>query len=107
MTEETPAHRFLTDEEVAERLRCTVRGVRRLRLLGRLRYVPGRPPQVDGVDLDAYIEKSQAILASISRHMASSVGGATGYAGRQRDRRKGLRHSIPHPRQRVARPIIF
>jgi hypothetical protein len=59
MTEETPAQRFLTDEEVAERLRCTVRGVRRLRLLGRLRYVPGRPPHVDVADLEAYIEEAK------------------------------------------------
>jgi hypothetical protein len=59
MTDETPTHRFLTDEEVAERLRCTVRGVRRLRLLGRLRYVPGRPPHVDVADLEAYIEEAK------------------------------------------------
>ena len=49
----------LTDDEVAAILRCTPRGVRRLRKLGRLAYLPGRPPTIEETDLKAYIENTK------------------------------------------------
>jgi hypothetical protein len=52
-------HRFLTDEEVAQRLRCTKAKVKRLRTTGKLSYLPGRPPHVDVADLEAYIEETK------------------------------------------------
>ncbi len=54
----TPAHKMttlLTDAEVAERLRCTAAKVKRLRLSGKLTYLPGRPPLIDEVDLESYL----------------------------------------------------
>jgi hypothetical protein len=46
---------FLTEREVADRLRCSLPKVKRLRLTGKLAYLPGRPPLVDEEDLAAYI----------------------------------------------------
>jgi hypothetical protein len=46
---------FLTEREVADRLRCSLPKVKRLRLTGKLTYLPGRPPLVDEEDLAAYI----------------------------------------------------
>jgi len=45
---------FLTEREVADRLRYSLSKVRRLRLSGKLAYLPGRPPLVEE-DLEAYI----------------------------------------------------
>ena len=50
-------HRFLLDAEVAELLRCRPSYVRRLRLSGRLAYVPGRPAIIERVDLENYISR--------------------------------------------------
>ena len=50
---------LLTDEEVAVRLRCKPKTVQRLRLIGKLPYLPHRPPMVDAADLDAYIEREK------------------------------------------------
>jgi hypothetical protein len=46
---------FLTEREVADRLRCSLPKIKRLRLTGKLTYLPGRPPLVDEEDLEAYI----------------------------------------------------
>ena len=46
---------FLTEQEVADRLRCSLPKVKRLRLTGKLTYLPGRPPLVEEEDLAAYI----------------------------------------------------
>ena len=46
---------FLTEREVADRLRCSLPKVKRLRLTGKLTYLPGRPPLVEEEDLAAYI----------------------------------------------------
>nr|RAV97908.1 DNA-binding protein [Aerococcus urinae] len=56
--------KLLTEPEVAERLRCSREKVKRLRLSGKLAYIPGRPLLVDEVDLAAY-------LASIRRQVLS------------------------------------
>jgi len=50
---------LLTDEEVAARLRCKPKTVQRLRLTGKLPYLPHRPPMVDAADLDAYVEREK------------------------------------------------
>jgi hypothetical protein len=46
---------YLTEKEVAERMRWTLSKVKRLRLTGKLPYVPGRPPMIDEADLEAYL----------------------------------------------------
>ena len=46
---------LLTEREVADRLRCSLPKVKRLRLTGKLAYLPGRPPLVDEEDLEAYV----------------------------------------------------
>jgi hypothetical protein len=48
---------FQTEREVADRLRCSLPMVKRLRLrlAGKLAYLPGRPPLVDEKDLETYI----------------------------------------------------
>lgn len=50
---------LLIDEEVAARLRCSKFVVKRLRLSGKLPYLPGRPPRVDEADLDSYIAQTK------------------------------------------------
>lgn len=51
--------KLLTDAEVAVILRMTPRGVGRLRLIGRIPFVPGRPPTILETDLLAYIEAAK------------------------------------------------
>ena len=46
---------FLTEAEVAARLRCTLAKVKRLRVTGKLPYLRARPPLVEEADLEAYI----------------------------------------------------
>jgi excisionase family DNA binding protein len=48
--------KMLTEMEVAEALRCSASKVKRLRLSGRLAYLPGRPVLVREEDLAAYLE---------------------------------------------------
>ncbi|MGE7469764.1 helix-turn-helix domain-containing protein [Bosea sp. NPDC003192] len=48
-------HMMMTEREVAAYLRCSTKKVQRLRLDGRLAYIPGRPPLIDRDDLLAYI----------------------------------------------------
>lgn len=61
--------KFLLEAEVAERLGRSVSTVRRLRLTGRLAYIPGRPVLIDESDLKTFIASQTA-----NRQMA---GGAT------------------------------
>lgn len=48
--------RFLTEPEVAEILRCSTSKVKRLRLGGKLPYLPGRPLLVRQSDLNDFID---------------------------------------------------
>lgn len=48
--------KLLTEMEVAETLRCSPSKVKRLRLSGKLAYIPGRPPLVREEDLNEYLE---------------------------------------------------
>ncbi|KAA2235676.1 helix-turn-helix domain-containing protein [Salinarimonas soli] len=50
---------LLTEPEVAERLRCSTSKVKRLRLEGKLPYIPGRPLMIVEADLEAYIEAAR------------------------------------------------
>lgn len=50
------SHDLLTEPEVAEILRCSTSKVKRLRLGGKLVYLPGRPVLVSRADLAAFIE---------------------------------------------------
>ncbi len=68
MTEE---HRYLKDAEVAEILRCAERGVKHLRLSGKLPYLPGRPALIDREDLRRWID-DRKIRATKSLVEASS-----------------------------------
>lgn len=47
---------LMTEAEVAAKLRCTVSKVKRLRLSGKLGYLPGRPVLIPGAEFAAYIE---------------------------------------------------
>lgn len=51
--------KLLTEMEVAETLRCSPSKVKRLRLSGRLAYLPGRPVLVREEDLIAYLESAR------------------------------------------------
>lgn len=51
--------KMLTEIEVAEALRCSASKVKRLRLSGRLAYLPGRPVLVREEDLAAYLESAR------------------------------------------------
>ncbi|QPC90012.1 helix-turn-helix domain-containing protein [Mesorhizobium sp. INR15] len=47
---------LLTQNEVAERLRCSVAKVKRLRMTGLLAYLPGRPVMIEEADFEKYKE---------------------------------------------------
>ncbi|MDG4903496.1 MULTISPECIES: helix-turn-helix domain-containing protein [unclassified Mesorhizobium] len=48
---------LLTQKEVAERLRCSEQKVKRLRKIGALAYIPGRPVLIDEADLGEYLSR--------------------------------------------------
>ncbi len=50
---------FLTEPEVAERLRCSTTKVKRLRLSGRLPFIKGRPVLIDEADLLSFIASAK------------------------------------------------
>ena len=60
--------KFLTEPEVADRLRCSVSKVKRLRLSGRLPFINGRPVLIDEADLLSFIasEKQGATVRPMS-----------------------------------------
>lgn len=68
--------RLLTENEVAEVLRCSTSKVKRLRLDGKLAYLPGRPVFVKDDDLNAYVESTrcQALPPSPEMPKAASQG---------------------------------
>lgn len=68
--------KLLTQAEVAERLRCSEDKVKRLRLAGKLRYLPGRPVLIDEADLESYLEVAKS---------AVQVENASATAKRRRD----------------------
>ncbi|CDX34710.1 conserved hypothetical protein [Mesorhizobium plurifarium] len=49
--------KLLTQKEVAERLRCSEQKVKRLRKLGALAYIPGRPVLIYESDLEEYLSR--------------------------------------------------
>lgn len=51
--------KLLTDQEVAELLRCSASAVKRLRLSGEIPYLPGRPPRIDMIDLEEFVEANK------------------------------------------------
>ena len=57
---------LLTQIEVAQRLRCTVQKVAKLRKTGQLAYIPGRPVLIEESDLRDYICKSKKEAQSIT-----------------------------------------
>ncbi|TPI64275.1 helix-turn-helix domain-containing protein [Mesorhizobium sp. B3-1-3] len=48
--------KLLTQDEAAAILRCSASKVKRLRITGRLAYLPGRPVLIEESDLEAYME---------------------------------------------------
>ncbi|MBI2240258.1 MAG: helix-turn-helix domain-containing protein [Magnetospirillum gryphiswaldense] len=63
---------LLTEAEVAKKLRCSRSKVKRLRLSGRLPYVPGRPVLVDEADLTDYLEKLKCRSPNSSKPTTAS-----------------------------------
>ncbi|UXS23129.1 helix-turn-helix domain-containing protein [Agrobacterium tumefaciens] len=49
--------RLMLENEVAELLRCSKQKVQRLRLAGKLPYIPGRPVVIAQADVEAYLER--------------------------------------------------
>jgi excisionase family DNA binding protein len=49
---------LLTEAEAAEQLRCSTDKIKRLRLTGKLKYLPGRPVLIKEADLGEYIESN-------------------------------------------------
>ncbi|WP_244541315.1 helix-turn-helix domain-containing protein [Rhizobium tibeticum] len=54
----------MTEPEVAAILRCSREKIKRLRLAGKLAYLPGRPVLIDEADLASYIEAEKARIAA-------------------------------------------
>lgn len=65
-------HRFLTEPEVAEILRCSRQKVQRLRLSGQLAYLPGRPVLIAQTDLDAFIAEKTRLASSTGKREKKS-----------------------------------
>ncbi|MBP2569019.1 excisionase family DNA binding protein [Agrobacterium tumefaciens] len=65
-------HRFLTEPEVAEILLCSRQKVQRLRLSGRLAYLPGRPVLIAQTDLDAFIAENSRLASSTGKREKKS-----------------------------------
>lgn len=55
--------KLLTDYEAAEILRCSPSKIKRLRLTGKLPYIPGRPAFILEEDLTAYVETIRKLAA--------------------------------------------
>ena len=47
---------LLNESEVAKILRCSREKIKRLRLSGRISYIPGRPVLIDEEDLKTFVE---------------------------------------------------
>ena len=58
---------LLTQEEVAQRLRCSPTTVKRLRSEGKLAYLPGRPVKIDERELERYIEETTCRRPSLQK----------------------------------------
>lgn len=56
----------MTEAEAAELMRCSREKIKRLRLSGKLPYLPGRPVLIDEADLVAMIEAMKA--KSVQKH---------------------------------------
>lgn len=69
---ETPT--FLTEPEVAERLRCSTTKVKRLRLSGKLSYIPGRPVLIDEADLQSYIDEVKILRDAKAAKLVNKTG---------------------------------
>ena len=88
--------KLLTETEVVERLRCSQSKVKRLRLSGRLPYIPGRPLLIDEADLEGFIaaekermaKKHAKPLSIHERHAAMTP------AERQEDARKWAQMTV-------------
>ena len=50
---------LLTQKEVAARLRCSEQKVKRLRKIGALAYIPGRPVLIAETDLQKYLDDNK------------------------------------------------
>lgn len=64
---------LLTEAEVAERLRCSCEKIKRLRLSGKLSYLPGRPVLVDEKDLNAFLESIKVPASAPSEATATKA----------------------------------
>ncbi|WAX97870.1 helix-turn-helix domain-containing protein [Aminobacter sp. NyZ550] len=63
--------KLLTEIEVANILSCSPATVKRLRLTGRLTYIPGRPVRIDVDDLNAYLAALVAPQEAVESAAAS------------------------------------
>lgn len=62
---------LLLESEAAARLRCSTSAVKRLRLSGKLIYLPGRPVKIDTEDIDAYVERMKKQPATTNTAVAA------------------------------------
>jgi len=62
--------KLITDQEAAEIFRCSTDKIKRLRLSGKLPYIPGRPVKINEADLLTFIEAS--IKRSVSPEPATA-----------------------------------
>lgn len=83
---------LLTAAEAAARLRCSLDKVKRLRLSGKLPFIPGRPPMIEEADLHAYVEgeKRRRLPPPTSEEIRAQEDAMV----RQRARRAWLRHHL-------------
>ncbi|MBE7196271.1 MAG: helix-turn-helix domain-containing protein [Parafilimonas terrae] len=104
----TPPQRdnLMTEAEVAERLRCSVSKVRKLRYTGRLAFIPGRPVLItDGAfrELLEVEEQRRPRTRPMSKKANAAAGekkkGTGGLSPEERGRILWLRHRAPQLRK--------
>ncbi len=62
--------KLITQEEAARRLGVSPSTVKRLRISGRLAYIPGRPVLIDEADLEEYVAaKAEADAKKLAKHI--------------------------------------
>lgn len=86
---------FLTEPEVAERLRCSTSKIKRLRLSGQMSYLPGRPVLIDEADLAEYLERvKRRQAAKLAAEQAEQARKASGTVGDPDPRRWALKAAL-------------
>lgn len=86
--------KLLTEREVAERLRCHISKIRRLKRAGKIAYIPGKPVYILESDLNAYLERARRVAKAKPEPGSPEALTAAEEAARARARKKWLQRKM-------------